>query len=215
MVTSPNVEGTNDLTNSSRGSGTPPWLYHAGPTMVARAWLKPSPRQLEDSRRPSASSWCFSFVSATLWGMNGLITPPWAPKGVYLCLGEPWGVLHLALHDIFLGREGNLVSIKSASSRFSWCTALPCRHHISHVRTPNNTNSVSWLYGTKCSPTLVFISFFENENNISKSALENNVLWFRTYCAAGIPRVISPSSLIRIGPSTYPNQRYRRCPQLW
>jgi hypothetical protein len=31
MVTSPNVEGTNDLTNSSRGSGTPPWLYHAGP----------------------------------------------------------------------------------------------------------------------------------------------------------------------------------------
>jgi hypothetical protein len=38
MVTSPNVEGTNDLTNSSRGSGTPPWLYHVGPTMAARAW---------------------------------------------------------------------------------------------------------------------------------------------------------------------------------
>jgi hypothetical protein len=49
MVTSPNVKGTNDLTNSSRGSGTPPWLYHAGPTMEARAWPKPSPRQLEDS----------------------------------------------------------------------------------------------------------------------------------------------------------------------
>jgi hypothetical protein len=49
MVTSPNVEGTNDLTNSSRGSETPPWLYHAGPTMAARAWPKPSPRQLEDS----------------------------------------------------------------------------------------------------------------------------------------------------------------------
>jgi hypothetical protein len=49
MITSPNVEGANDLTNSSRGSGTPTWLYHAGPTMVARAWPKPSPRQLEDS----------------------------------------------------------------------------------------------------------------------------------------------------------------------
>jgi hypothetical protein len=37
MVTSPNVEGTNDLTNSSRGSGTPPCLYHTSP----RAWPKP------------------------------------------------------------------------------------------------------------------------------------------------------------------------------
>jgi hypothetical protein len=66
MITSSNVEGTNDLTNSSRGFGTPPWLYHAGPTMVARAWPKPSPRQLEDSRRrrlpPGAyhSSWRLS-----------------------------------------------------------------------------------------------------------------------------------------------------------
>jgi hypothetical protein len=56
MITSPsNVEGTNDLTNSRRDSGTPPWLHHAGPTMEARAWPKPSPRQLEDLRRPSAS----------------------------------------------------------------------------------------------------------------------------------------------------------------
>jgi hypothetical protein len=44
MITSPNVEGTNDLTNSSRGSGTPPWIHHTGPTMAARAWPKPSPR---------------------------------------------------------------------------------------------------------------------------------------------------------------------------
>jgi hypothetical protein len=201
MVTSPNVEGTNDLTNSSRGSETPPWFYHAGPTMAARAWPKPSPRQLEDSRQPSASSRCFSFVSATLWWIYAF--------------GEPWGVLHLALHEIFLGREGNLVSIKSASSRFSWFIALPCRHHISHVRTPNNGNSVSWLYGIKFPPTLVFISFFGNEGKISKSALEDNVFWFQTDCAAWISRVISPSSLIRIGPSTYPNRRYRRCPQLW
>jgi hypothetical protein len=33
-------------------------------------------------------------------------------------LGVPWGVLHLALHEILLGRETNLVSIKSALSRF-------------------------------------------------------------------------------------------------
>jgi hypothetical protein len=50
MITSPNVEGTNDLTNSSRGSGTPPWLHHAGPTMAARAWHKPSPRQNSRTR---------------------------------------------------------------------------------------------------------------------------------------------------------------------
>jgi hypothetical protein len=51
MITSPsNVEGINDLTNSSRDSGTPPWLHHAGPTMAARAWSKPSPRQLEGLR---------------------------------------------------------------------------------------------------------------------------------------------------------------------
>jgi hypothetical protein len=37
------------------GSGTPPWLQHAGLTMAARAWPRPSPRQLEDLRQPSAS----------------------------------------------------------------------------------------------------------------------------------------------------------------
>jgi hypothetical protein len=117
MITSPNVEGTNDLMNSSRGSGTPPWLHHVGPAMAARAWPRPSHKQLEDLRRPSASSWCFSFVSAARWWMDGSITSPWAPK-LYICPWEPWGMLHLALHKIFLGREGNLVSIKSASSRF-------------------------------------------------------------------------------------------------
>jgi hypothetical protein len=125
------------------GSGTPPWLHHVGPTMAARVWPKPSPRQLEDLRRPSASSRCFSFVSAALWWMDRSISPPWAPKGLYLCPWEPWGVLHLALHEIFLRREGNLVSIKLASSRFSRFAALSCWHHISHVRTPNNANSVS------------------------------------------------------------------------
>jgi hypothetical protein len=67
MITSPsNVEGTNDLKNSSRGSGTPPCLHHAGGTVVAREWPKPSPRKLEDLRRPLASCRCFSFVSAAL-----------------------------------------------------------------------------------------------------------------------------------------------------
>jgi hypothetical protein len=40
--------------NSRHGSGTPPWLYHAGPTTTARAWPKPSPRLLKDFRWPSA-----------------------------------------------------------------------------------------------------------------------------------------------------------------
>jgi hypothetical protein len=42
-----------------------------------------------------------------------------APRGCTYVLGVPWGMLHLALHEILLGREANLVSIKSASSRFS------------------------------------------------------------------------------------------------
>jgi hypothetical protein len=32
--------------------------------MAAREWPRPSPRQLEDLRRPPASSRCFSFISA-------------------------------------------------------------------------------------------------------------------------------------------------------
>jgi hypothetical protein len=108
------------------------------------------------------------------------------PRGCIYALGEPWGVLHLALHKIFLGRDGNLVSIKSASSRLSCFVALLCRRHISHVWTPNNANSVSWFYGTKFPPTLVFIAFLGNEDKISKSALENNMFWFRTDCATEI-----------------------------
>jgi hypothetical protein len=81
------------------------------------------------------------------------------PRGCIYALGEPWGVLQFALHEIFLGGEGNLVSINSASSRFSWFAALPCGRHISHVRTPNNANSVSRLCATKLYPTLVFIGF--------------------------------------------------------
>jgi hypothetical protein len=106
--------------------------------------------------------------------MDGSITLLGRPRGCIYALGVPWGVLHLALHEIFLGREGNLVSIKSASSRLSYFVALPFRRHISHVRTPNNANSVSWLYGKKFPPTLVFIAFLGNEDNISKSSLKDN-----------------------------------------
>jgi hypothetical protein len=130
--------------------------------------------------------------------------------GCIYVLGVPLGVLHLALHEILLGREANLVSIKWA--RFSWFAVLPWQRHISHVRTPNNANSVSRLCATKLSSTLVFISFLKNEDKVSKSALEDNLFWFRTDCVAGISRAISPSSLIRIGPSTCPNQRYSQGP---
>jgi hypothetical protein len=52
------------------------------------------------------------------------------------------------------------------------------------------------------------------QRHISKSALEDNLFWFRTYGTTGISGAIS-ISLIRIGPSTCPNQRYHRGPQLW
>jgi hypothetical protein len=71
MITSPsNTEGTNDLMNSNRGSVTPPWLHHTGLNMAARAWPKPSPRQLEDLRPSSAF---FSVLLLRVGGslMNG------------------------------------------------------------------------------------------------------------------------------------------------
>jgi hypothetical protein len=49
----------------------------------------------------------------------------WRPRGCIYALGEPWGVLHLALHEIFLGREENLVSIKSVLSILFCFVALP------------------------------------------------------------------------------------------
>jgi hypothetical protein len=41
------------------------------------------------------------------------------PRGLYLYLWGALGVLHLGFHGILLGRKANLVSIKSALSRFS------------------------------------------------------------------------------------------------
>jgi hypothetical protein len=126
----------------------------------------------------------------------GRAPPCFAPRGCIYVLVVPWGVLHLVLHEILLRREANLVYIKSASSRFSRFAALPCRHHISHVRTPNNANSVSRLCATKLSSSLVFISFLGNEDKISKSALKDNLFWFRTDCQQRFrrPYLLSPLS---------------------
>jgi hypothetical protein len=117
--------------------------------------------------KASASSSLWWSPAALRWmDVNG-VTILGCLGGCIYALGVPWGVLHLALHEILLGREA-LVSIKSASSRFSWFTALPCRHHISHVRTPNNANSVSRLCATKLSSTLVLISFLETKIRFTK-----------------------------------------------
>jgi hypothetical protein len=130
----------------------------------------------------------------------------WEPKGLYLCPWEALGHALPSLHEIFLEREANLVSIKSASSRFSSFATLPYRHHISHVRTPNNANSVSKLCGTKISSTLVFIGFLGNEDKIPKMASQDNLSDFRLVCAVGISGTKSSSSLDRIGLSICPNQ---------
>jgi hypothetical protein len=96
-------------------------------------------------------------------------------RGLYLCPCCALGRAPPFLARVLLERETNLVSIKSASSRFSCFVALPCRHHITHVQTSNNANSVSRLRATKLCSTFVFISFLGNEDKISKSALEDNV----------------------------------------
>jgi hypothetical protein len=131
--------------------------------------------------------------------------PPWVPKGCIYAFGESWGMLHLALHEIYLGREANLVSINPASSRFSRFVALPCRQHISHVRTLSNANSVSSLCAMKLSSTLIFIAFLGNKDKVPKTASEDNLSDFRLVCTVGTLGVIFPTSLSRIGPSTCPN----------
>jgi hypothetical protein len=95
---------------------------------VLQLWWRPPP--CGDLRRLS-DEWMS--MGHHLWGLGGCI----------YAIGVPWGMLHLALHEILLGREANLVSIKSASSRFSWFAILPFQRHISYVRTSNNANSVS------------------------------------------------------------------------
>jgi hypothetical protein len=107
--------------------------------------------------------------------MDGLITPPWAPKGVYLC---PWGALGRAppclSRDLpWERRELGFHKISLVQIFLIRSPSLPAPYLP--LWTPNNANLVSWLYGTKFPPTLVFISFFGNEDKISKSALEDNL----------------------------------------
>jgi hypothetical protein len=74
---------------------------------------------------------------------------------------------------------------------------------------------MSRFCATKLSPTLVFIGFLGNEEKIPKTASYYNLWGFVFVCAAGISGAISPCSLSWIGPSTSPNQSYRRGAQLW
>jgi hypothetical protein len=87
--------------------------------MAARGDLSHLLGTLEDLRRSSAS-----FGVSPSFGGSLVNGSEWFPLLEHLgvciyTLGESWGVLHLTLHEIFLGREANLVSINSASSRFS------------------------------------------------------------------------------------------------
>jgi hypothetical protein len=147
MITSPNVEGTNDLTNSSRGSGTPPWLYHAGPTMVARAWPKPSPRQLENSQRPSASSRCFSFVSAALWWMDG--SGGWRRQRQFI--------------DKHQGQKGDANRAQSGPTGPG-----PFRPSSAPVSSPVASCVIPYLCALACGPLTSFPSLLRLESLLSK-----------------------------------------------
>ena len=135
--------------------------------------------------------------------------------GCIYVIREPWGVLLLALAEILLWKEANLVSINSTSSRLSLFAAFPSGCHILLFRTPNNANSVSKLCGTKLSTTLVFIAFLGNEDKIPKMAMEDNLSDFGLVCAAGISGAISPSSFIQIRLSICSNRSSRQGPKLW
>jgi hypothetical protein len=153
--------------------------------MASRGGLSHLLGTLEDLRRPLASFGVSPFGGSLVNGSQWFLLLGRLAVCIYT-LGEPWGMLHLTLHEIFIGREANLVSINSASSRFSWFAALPCRHHISHVRTPNNANLVSRLWATKLCSNLVLIAFLGNEDKIVKTASEDNLSDFGLVCATGI-----------------------------
>jgi hypothetical protein len=113
---------------------------HHGTTMQGECRPRPSPRQLEGLAATVVSLRCLLLGFAELWWMDGSL-PLGSLGGCIYALEEPWGVIHLA-HEIFLGREEDLVPINSASSKFFWFAVLPCRRRISHVQDPNNANSV-------------------------------------------------------------------------
>ena len=133
-----------------------------------------------------------------------MINPPLGvPRGCIYTLGESWVEFPLAFHEIL---AWELSFHKIASPRFSWFAALPCRSHISRVRTPNKENSESKLCGTKLSETFLFMTFLENEVKIPKTTLQDNLSEFGLFCAACISGAISPSSIFQIMRSIGPNR---------
>jgi hypothetical protein len=119
MVTSPNVEGTNDLTNSSCGSGTPPWLYHF---WEFRKNLSPS------KRRVWRNSWNKFSGTLNLWrsGILNLRSPE---------VANLWrsGILNLRSPEVANLRRSGILNLRSpevANLRRSesWtCKALKSR----------------------------------------------------------------------------------------
>jgi hypothetical protein len=119
--------------------------------------------------------------------MDGLITTPWAPKGLYLCpwgaFGRdppclardlPWEKRELGFHKISLLQ---IFLIRSPSFPAPYLPRLDSR-----------------LCAMKLSPTLVFIGFLGNEDKIPKIALEDNLSDFGLVYAAVIsgPYLLAP-----------------------
>jgi hypothetical protein len=107
--------------------------------------------------------------------MDGSITPPWAPKGLYLF---PWGALGRSppclVRDLpWERRELGFHKISLVQIFLIRIPSLPAQYLPRP--TPNNANSVSRLCATKLSPTLVFIGFLRNEDTIPKTASDDNL----------------------------------------
>jgi hypothetical protein len=157
-----------------------------------------------------------SFLSILWWRMMNE-TPIGRPRGYIYALGKPWGVPYLALHSCTRSswERSKLSFHKISLAQIFLFAALPCRHHISYVHTPNNANSVSTLCGTKLYSTLVFIGFLGNKDKIPKMVSQDNLSDFGLVCIASILGAKFPSFLDRIGISICPNRSSRHGPQLW
>jgi hypothetical protein len=70
---------------------------------------------------------------------------------------------------------------------------------MSHAWTSNNSNSVSWLYAMKLSPTLAFIGFLRNEDKIPKTASEDNLSDFELTAHQGFRGSYLLASLSALG----------------
>jgi hypothetical protein len=103
--------------------------------MVARAWPKPSPRQLEDSRRSSASSRCFSFVSSAFWWMDG-------------CGGQRRQMQFIDKH---LGQKGDANRARITLGRLAWADwPRPILARFGPVSLPDASRSIVDLLPYAC-----------------------------------------------------------------